>query len=467
MKKFNPLYSMIIITIMLSSCKKTDDWLDQKVRLNDVRPTTLKDMQAILNSENVFNASYAGMGLVSADNYFLTPDNYAASSQEEREAYIWQKQMSPESTKYDWTTGYQIVENANIVLDGLKDIERNNSNTAEYDRTKGAALFFKCYAYYSLAQIYCNAYDKNTAQSDPGLVLRGNSDVNEKSVRSTVAQTYDSMVSDLKEAINLLPATTAFQTIPTKPAAMALLAKVFLNMDRYEDALEYSDKTLGIYNTLLDFNSGFVQPGNLFPFPDFQGNPEVIFWAFQNTYFVVLPALGTGYVNPQLYDSYSTDDLRKSVFYTDMGSGDLSFRGSYYGSEEGVLSRNFCGIASNEIYLIKSESEARLNKVDLAIRDLNALLIKRYATGKFIPYTASGQEEALRIILNERRKELPFSAQIAWEDLRRLNKETRFARTLSRRIDGTTYTLPPGDPRYTLPIPASEIQLSGIQQNER
>lgn len=74
--------------------------------------------------------------------------------------------------------------------------------------------------------------------------------------------------------------------------------------------------------------------------------------------------------------------------------------------------------------------------------------------------------EVLRLVLNERRKELAFRG-IRWSDLRRLNKDERFAVTLSRTLNGQTYQLSPNDKRYVIPIDEQEIRLSGIEQNER
>jgi hypothetical protein len=52
-------------------------------------------------------------------------------------------------------------------------------------------------------------------------------------------------------------------------------------------------------------------------------------------------------------------------------------------------------------------------------------------------------------------------------DLRRLNKDSRFAKTVLRKLYGITYLLPPNDNRYTFYIPQSVIDISGIQQNQR
>jgi hypothetical protein len=102
-----------------------------------------------------------------------------------------------------------------------------------------------------------------------------------------------------------------------------------------------------------------------------------------------------------------------------------------------------------------------------AMNLLNSLLQKRWRTGTFTPLTASNADEALIKIITERRKELPFTGHIPWIDLRRLNKDPRFSRTLKRIIDNTTYQLLPNSPNYVFPIPDEEIRLTGIPQNIR
>jgi hypothetical protein len=119
------------------------------------------------------------------------------------------------------------------------------------------------------------------------------------------------------------------------------------------------------------------------------------------------------------------------------------------------------------MYLIRSECNARLGNVQTAINDLNSLLINRYKKGSYVPYTtALSGGQLLTVILNERIKELYYRG-LRWTDLRRLNLDDRFKVTLNRSVNGNNYSLPPNDPRYAYPIPDQEIQLSGIQQNQR
>ena len=125
----------------------------------------------------------------------------------------------------------------------------------------------------------------------------------------------------------------------------------------------------------------------------------------------------------------------------------------------------FGGLATDEVYLIKAECLARKGQVSESISVLNQLLIKRWKTGTFIPLTAINAQDALSKILTERRKELVFRG-IRWTDLKRLNRENANI-SLTRTLNGQTFTLLPNELRYVFPIPDDELSQSNIQQNPR
>jgi starch-binding outer membrane protein, SusD/RagB family len=154
--------------------------------------------------------------------------------------------------------------------------------------------------------------------------------------------------------------------------------------------------------------------------------------------------------------------MRRIVFYKVTNPTTVLFKGDYTGQNI-----HFAGVATNELYLIKAECLARAGDATAAMTALNTLLQKRWKTGTFTALTAADANDALVKILEHRRKELPFTAQLRWEDLRRLNKDTQFAKTLVKVLSGNTYTLPPNDNRWVYPIPEIEIRLSGIVQNPR
>ena len=251
-----------------------------------------------------------------------------------------------------------------------------------------------------------------------------------------------------------LPRDVRVLTRPSKAAGYAALARVYLAMQDYAKAGAYADSSLQLHPYLMDYNT--IEPAAAFPFPLF--NPEVIF----HVQSLSVPSLYYGQVDTLLYASYAAEDLRKALFFS--GSpGNTTFKGHYYGGSDGSV---FSGIASDEMYLVKAESEARLGLAEKAIETLNTLLHKRWKEETFVPLNAASAEEALALILVERRKELPFRG-LRWYDLRRQNQDPRFAKTLVRQLEGQTYELLPQDKRYVLLIPEEVITMTGIAQNER
>jgi tetratricopeptide (TPR) repeat protein len=292
----------------------------------------------------------------------------------------------------------------------------------------------------------------------PGIPLRLKSDPNEVSVRSSLQQTYDQILSDLQSSVDYLPNIPLYKTRPSKTAAYALLSRFYLVKQDYDNALKYADLCLKLYDSLLDYNT--LNANATFPIP--QANKEVIFMTSIETS-VLLP--NTHIVDSILYKSYDINDLRRKILYKANTAGQLYFNGTYTGGTAVRLSRTFGGIATDEVYLTRAECYARTGNIAAAMNDLNALMSKRMKAGSFVPFTAANTSEALNLVLQERRKETPFRG-LRWIDLRRLNAEGAGI-TLTRKVKGQLHTLSPNDPKYVLPIPPDVISLTGMVQNIR
>lgn len=90
-------------------------------------------------------------------------------------------------------------------------------------------------------------------------------------------------------------------------------------------------------------------------------------------------------------------------------------------------------------------------------------MVTRWRKNRFKPFTAASADDALALVLKERRKELLFRG-LRWIDIKRLNKEGAGI-NITRLVNGMRYTLEPGDPRFALPLPADVIDASGMPQN--
>jgi len=113
-----------------------------------------------------------------------------------------------------------------------------------------------------------------------------------------------------------------------------------------------------------------------------------------------------------------------------------------------------------------AEAYARNNKVQLAMKKLNELMVTRWNKDSFILFSARNSAEALRIILEERRKELVMR-NIRWMDLRRLNQELVYQKEITRVLNGKEYKLTPDDKRYAFLIPFEIMGHANLEQNPR
>jgi hypothetical protein len=448
-----------ILLLCMNGCKK---YLDLRANSTLVIPSTLADCQALLDNYFVISGSYP-TNEQSADNYYLTTAGWNSLTNKDRDLYVWAAQTDMNNNG-GWQSGYQKVMYANTVLETLDDITAGTSNQAEYNKVKGQALFFRGFSFYMMAQVWAQPYNSASASTDLGIPLRLASDISISVPRSTVQQTYDRIISDLKAAVMLLPADQPTSIItkyrPSKAAAYAALARTYLSISDYANAGLYADSCLQNYNTLLDYNQ--LNATAFFPIARY--NAEVILDAQGATTPALVASIAR--VDSNLHASYAADDLRRTVFFQENTGANVNtwlFKGSYAATNSTIA---FCGFATDEMYLTRAESYARAGNSTDAMEDLNTLLRNRWTTGTYTDLTATDAADALSKILVERRKELLFRS-IRWTDLRRLNMEPAHAVTLYRILDGTTYTLAPNDLRYTMLIPQSVLKLENLQQNPR
>ncbi|MEC3880213.1 RagB/SusD family nutrient uptake outer membrane protein [Parapedobacter sp. 10938] len=446
-----PIYSILSFLSLIAFISCGEQWLDKKSSLSLVVPSTLRDLKALLDNTAIMSETMPVLGEAASDNYFVTYNRWQVNSRIYANAYVWSNDIYNDvDINNEWNYPYRKIYYTNIALEGLQKLQPNPYEQDAYNNVRGMALFHRADAWHRLSQIFSASYYNTSSATDSGIPLRLTTDVTTPLKLSTVGEVYQQIVADLKKASELLPIKPAFKTNPSKPAAFATLARVFLTMENYELALMYADSCLQLYDTLLDYNQ--LNPADAYPIPFL--NDEVIIQMrlfpgslFGNNYFV----------DSLLYESYEENDLRKTIFFRDKGLGGYNFIGSY---DNGVF--NFGGIATDEIYLIRAECYARNGDIGNALKDLNTLLEKRWKSDTFVPLVASNQEETLTLILTERRKELIFRA-LRWSDLRRLNKDTRFAKTLVRVLNDQTYTLPPNDTRYVFPFPPNVLRLGDYE----
>ena len=445
MKTINTVLKVAMI-VLLVNCNR---FLDEKSDSNLATAETLADNQALLDDYATL-ASNSTSGEIAAEDVLVTDADFNTMYDEAmKRLYTWQPTYVSLPAGSDWENCFRRIKIYNTVLFNLGHYEIGNS-----DNVEGQALLLRGAAYLEAAQIWCLAYDKNTAEAKLGLPLRLDPDMNIPSVRSTLQETYSQILVDLHRAAILLPVNQLAVSRPSKITALAYLSRVYLYMGDYTNALKHGKEALSYHDGLMNFNT--LNPASAYPIKN--KNVEVLL----PTLMSYSPFLATtkAIINNDLYQSYDANDLRKTIFFKPLATGEILFKGNYSGS----TTRMTC-IATDEVYLNVAEAQAFLDDKTSAMRTLNDLLRTRWKSGTFIELSASTAAQALQIIRAERRKELLFRG-LRWADLKRYNREGANI-SLSKTISGQLFTLPPNDLRYAIAIPEDIIKMTGMPQNPR
>lgn len=449
---FVRLTIVLSILLTLSGC---DKFLSEKSDATLSTPETFVDLRALMDNESRINYFYPSLAESGSDDYYVKSNILKARNEAEQLVYMWAKD-SEAFDEASWNNPYSVIMVTNIVLEGLDRIK--DGNVVERDILRGEALFVRSYALFYLSQIFCLPYSEEKKEQLLGLPLRTSSDFMESYQRSSMEETYYFMIDGIRESIPLLPESVQFRSRPTKAAAWGALSKIYLIMGKYEEANNCAKEALSYNNDLIDYNT--LDKGQSLTIP--MGNEETIYYAFCNVgYFL---ANSRAFIPKELFDSYESYDLRKEIFFHESPTGDIQFKGNYDG--QGAM--YFAGIATDELYLIRSECEIRLDRVPEGLEILNYFLKFRYETDKFAGYKDLTQEQALDRVLLERRKQL-IKRGIRWTDLRRLHAEPGRLGTIRRKadngIDNDGYQLKPEDLDYAYPIPPAAMRHGGYEQN--
>jgi hypothetical protein len=447
-------------TAFFAACSKSD-FLDKKPSTAIITPSSLADLEHMLDNTQA-KQSTGALSIMSDDDFIIPyPEQLAVLSATERNSCIWAKDIYGGSAEIqDWNIPFQSIFYSNSVLDVLAKLDSSNTERGKF--IKGWALFNRAYAFYDLTRNFCKAYDAASASADLGIPLKLSSGINKTEQRTSLQKTFNQIIGDLNEAEKLLPSARPATNLnrPWKAAVYALLARIYLDMRSYTDAKLNAEDCLKRYHTLIDYNTVNQTASNPFSVT----GDELIY----NTNSVAAYQLAASSsasparISPDLLNSYEQHDLRKAIYFSLDESG-------FYFKKRGYFGRGaspFTGLATDEVYLIMAECLAREDQTDAAMNKLNELLEKRFSNATpFVPLTANSPATALNIILKERRKELVCRG-LRWHDLKRFNSAGENI-SLVRSINGINYTIPANDPRWVFPLPNDEINLSGIQQNER
>ena len=178
-KKYSILYLVIMILFSVS-CTNELDLFPQK----SVSPSQLgsSDLEQLLNG--VYNKSTVGIGerIIDFDllaNHLKSTPLFAGA-----DVNFVRNELSPTETEDWWLELYEIIYNANTVLEVINNLE------GDFNNEKATALYFRAMTYYYLVTRFGGVplLPQNTVEIVP---------------RSTTSQTWDFIITDLEKALPL------------------------------------------------------------------------------------------------------------------------------------------------------------------------------------------------------------------------------------------------------------------------
>jgi hypothetical protein len=301
--------------------------------------------------------------------------------------------------------GYRIINVANKVLSKL-----SLASDANKDNVKGQALLFRALAHFELVRLFAQPWGYSSDNSHYGIPLR--TEVLIASLqRATVKEVYDQIIADLKEAVNLLPASYPKNYKATKWAAKALLARVYFQMNDNQNAYTYANDVVTNGGFVLDnnyanrFSSGLSTEGIMViatelnryqPGGELRGNYRsdqggIPFLNYTSTYYNFATA--------------DPSDVRKAWYSNTLHAG--FFVQTKYNKDFFDLPI----VHLTEIKLILAESGAKVGGASLAaaITNINQVLTRAYGgPARNLPANASA---ALVISTARKERELELVAE--------------------------------------------------------
>lgn len=461
MKKL-AIYSITLLALFSSSCKKFLDVTPKGKFL----PKTVAEYELFMNDPLIADAAY-GYEEWMTDDVALTDDGLGLlGDSRSARSYLWAKDLfKVMEDDGEWNGLYKNIYNCNLVL---QEIGTATGGTPEdVSRITAEAKIHRAFAYFHLAGLFGNDYQAATAGTDLAVPILLVPDLEAKTKRATVKEVLDQVIKDLSEALaeSGLPDMGRNYVHPGKAGAYALQARVYLYMGNYEQAQKAASAALALKNTLLDYNTiSFSNPAKPYSglkgLPTVDANPENILSRTTSQGGIIARFM----INPELLGILGEKDLRYVYSFTR-----ILKNASYPVNPYPDYFANYINysIGVPEMMLTKAECMARSNSKDEAINLLNTLRQKRFKPAEYTALTASTAEEALVQVLQERRRELMYHG-VRWFDLKRLNRDPRFKKDLTRSYKNVTYTLEANSARYLLQIAPKIITINpAIIQNPR
>ncbi len=358
---------------------------------------------------------------------------------------------------------YVYINRWNTII-SLVDASKGDDNVKAL--AKAEAKVLRAFDHFLLVNVYAKAYNAATAATDGGICIMDKYDLEAQPVKSTVAQVYDFIQKDIDDALPYLQAQPSDPYHPSLAFAWALKAKVHLFKKEIAQAKAACEKSLSYNNQIFDLVNYTTKQGGPSVTPIIApNNPEVLSYMYIQGY----NETNFGYtwlISPELRELFGTNDARFNMFFNTTSASflDIGSNAAYYSVFYTRFFYPTVGLKTTEVYLMQAECLAREGDLAGAMAVVNKLREKRILSGTITLPVPATRKETMDIIINERRKEL-FLGFNRFMDLKRLNTEPEYAKTVVRKypivnktVPQQTYTLLPTSRLYIIPFPLNVLK---------
>lgn len=246
----NKIIILTLLSGVLASCKKE--------YLSPIPPTAITEADAFKTIQRVQQQVLGMYSAVKTADFYA--GRYQVSNELRGEEFLhatlnvasglatWNFTLSPSNAEVQltWRDAYAAINRSNVVFEGIETSPAVSA--AVKKQYQGEARFLRALSHYALVTLYARPYwDGNGAKE--GIPLRLQAEIaggNNKLSRSTVAQVYTQILSDLDFAEANLPLTYANAYDNTTRAhrntAIALKTRVYLSMRQYDKVILEANK---------------------------------------------------------------------------------------------------------------------------------------------------------------------------------------------------------------------------------
>lgn len=463
---------------------------------------TVTGIYALLKSSSLFSGYLTLLPDIQADLV------YAVDGYTNVYGTFWQWDIRPTNAEIEsvYAGLYSIISNCNFFLERIDKVvasQTDDERITSLEQYTGEVYTIRALAYSELLKNYCKAYDPATAKQELGMVLRKKYSEKEPARRASLYDSYQFVLEDLARAEELLDEDNDEYSAAfiTKGVAHALHARVALNMQDWEAAINYSSllidhknkayalspansyytSNMTYYDYMWQYDVGTEIIWRLgFTTTSYGGALGQVFLNFNNDFMYYYP----DYVPAQwVLNLYSSSDMRYSSYFADFATGydhNLTWPllVKYHGNQDFINTALIYHVSMPkpfrlaEQYLIRAEAYCRQENPNyaLASKDLSTLRESRFASGGSVSLTA---DNYIQMISDERVREL-YMEGFRLNDLKRwgklYNNGEGFERTPQSNSleEGSSLKIKADNPLFVWPIPQHEIEAPGseVEPNE-